>query len=208
MAPAFDREPGPDVMTRPSREGGRVALVVLFAVYLILLVWVVLWKLELPHVDWHARGRFIKLVPFVAGAGSDASGPVEVFANIVLFVPFGIYLGLLAPSWQWWRAAGAVAVASLLLEIAQYVLALGISDVTDIVANTAGGLAGIGLLALARRKREARGADVMRRVCSIGTVIALLACGILAESPLRFAPLDVPLHPSTALGGIRGHWQG
>ena len=48
-----------------------------------------------------------------------------------------------------------VAGASLGLEVAQYVLAVGSSDITDVVVNTAGGLAGIGLLALARRRLRA-----------------------------------------------------
>ncbi|MQA77217.1 MAG: VanZ family protein [Streptosporangiales bacterium] len=171
----------------PSREGGRVLLVVLVVVYLVLLAWIALWKLEVPYVGGGAL-RQIKLVPFAPSAGAGASAPFEVVANIVLFVPFGLYLGLLAPSWPWWKAAGAVAGASLVLEVAQYVLAVGSSDVTDLVVNTAGGLAGIGLLALARRRLQARTATVMMRVCSIGTVLALLASGIFVASPLRYAP--------------------
>jgi glycopeptide antibiotics resistance protein len=172
---------------KPSRSGGRVLLVVLFVVYLGLLAWIVLWKLEVPHVGGGAL-RQIKLVPFASSAGAGASAPFEVVANIVFFVPFGLYLGLLAPSWPWWKAAGAVAGASLVLEVAQYVLAVGSSDVTDLVGNTAGGLAGIGLLALARRRLQARTATVMTWVCSIGTVLALLASGIFVASPLRYAP--------------------
>jgi hypothetical protein len=67
-------------------------------------------------------------------------------------------------------------------------LAVGSSDVTDLVVNTAGGLAGIGLLALARRRLQARTATVMTRVCLIGTVLALLASGTFVASPLRYAP--------------------
>jgi glycopeptide antibiotics resistance protein len=172
---------------KPSREGGRVLLVVLFVVYLALLGWIVLWKLEVPYVGGGAL-RLIKLVPFVPSAGAGASEPFEVVANGLLFVPFGLYLGLLAPSWPWWKAAGTIAGASLVLEVTQYVLALGSSDVTDLVVNTAGGLAGIGLLALARRGLRARTATVMTRICSIGTVLALLATGIFVASPLRYGP--------------------
>lgn len=167
---------------KPSPEGGRVLLVVLFVVYLVLLAWIVLWKLEVPSVG---ALRQIKLVPFAPSAGAGASSPFEVVANVVLFVPFGLYIGLLAPSWPWWKVAGAVAGASLVLEVAQYGLALGSSDVTDVLVNTAGGLTGIGLLALARRRLRARTTTVMTRVCSIGTLLALLASGIFFASPLR-----------------------
>ena len=117
-----------------------------------------------------------------------ATRQTKVVANVVLFVPFGLYIGLLAPSWPSWKVAGAVAGTSLVLEVAQYVLAVGSSDVTDVLVNTAGGLAGIGLLALARRGLRARTTTVMTRVCSIGTVLALLASGIFFASPLRYAP--------------------
>lgn len=167
----------------------------LFVVYLVLLAWVVLWKLEVPYVGGGAL-REIKLVPFAPSAGARASGPFDVVANTLLFVPFGLYIGLLAPSWPWWKAAGAVAGASLVLEVAQYVLAVGSSDVTDLVVNTVGGVAGIGLFALARRRLQARTATVMTRVCAVGTLLALLASGIFVASPLRYAPpRDVRGHP-------------
>ena len=49
-------------------------------------------------------------------------------------------------------------------------------------------MAGIGLLALARRRLRARTTAVMTRVCAIGTVLALLACGVFVASPLHYAP--------------------
>ena len=171
------REPSaPTSVVTPPRVGGHFLLVVLFVVYLLLLVWVVLWKLEVPYVGAGAM-REIKLVPFGPSAGAGASAPLEVVANLLLFVPFGLYLGLLVPSWSSWKAVGAVGGASLVLEVAQYVLAVGISDVTDLFVNTAGGLAAIGVLVLARRRLQARTATVMTPACSIGTVLALLATG-------------------------------
>lgn len=109
-------------------------------------------------------------------------------ANLALFVPFGVYLGLLAPSWAWWMTACAVAGPSLVLEVTQYVFGIGSSDVTDVITNTVGGLAGLGLLVLARRRLGTRTATVMTRVCSIGTVLILLASAILVAAPLRHAP--------------------
>jgi hypothetical protein len=50
---------------KPSRVGGRALLVVLFVVYLVLLAWLVLWKLEVPYVGAGAL-RVIKLGIFIA----------------------------------------------------------------------------------------------------------------------------------------------
>ena len=178
-----------------SSEGGRGRLVALFLVYLALLVWLVLWKLQLPYVG-EGPLRHIKLVPFAPTAEDGASEPLEVIANVLLFVPFGIYLGLLAPSWPWWKLAGMVAGSSLALEVTQYVVAVGSSDLTDLNVNTAGGVAGLGLLVLARRRLQDRTGTIMTRVCSIGTVVSLLAVGIFITAPLRYAAppdADIPV---------------
>lgn len=177
-------------MKTKRRPGGRVLLVVLFGVYLVLLAWAVLWKLDVPYVGAAAGlPRPIKLIPFVPSAGAGGSAPLEVVANMLLFVPFGIYLGLLAPAWQWWKAAGVFVAASLVLETTQHLLSTGSFDTTDIIANTAGGLAGIGLLTLAHQRLQARTLDVMTRVCLIGTVVSLLAIGIYLASPGHYVPL-------------------
>ncbi|WP_242609576.1 VanZ family protein [Agromyces ramosus] len=182
--------PTPQPATRETPLAGvrnpMPALIAVFAVYLVLLAWIVLWKLDVPWIG--GVQRVIKLVPFVPSGGDGASAPSEVVANLLLFVPFGVYLGLLAPSWPWWRVAGTVAGASLSLEATQYVLAIGSSDVTHLIVNAAGSLVGIGVLALARRRLQARTAAVMGRICSIGTVLAVLACGILVASQLRYGP--------------------
>ncbi|MFC7876936.1 VanZ family protein [Isoptericola sp. NPDC057391] len=162
----------------------RPLLPLLFAAYLALVVWTVLWKLDVPRVG-DAGERVVKLVPFAATAHAGPSDPVELVLNLAIFLPFGVYLGLLAPRWPWWRVAGTLAGASAFLEVAQYVLAVGNSDVTDVVVNTAGGLAGLGVVVLARRALRARTATVVTRWCAAGTVLALLAAGLFVASPVR-----------------------
>lgn len=171
----------------PSRAGGRVLLFALFMLYLVLLAWIVLWKLEVPYFG-DGGLRQIKLVPFAPSACNGASAASEVVANVLLFIPFGFYLGLLTPAWPWWRKTGTIAGASLAAEVVQYVTAVGSSDVTDLITNTAGGLAGLGLLAIVRRRLGARTVPAMTRICSALTVLALLATAIIVVSPLSFGP--------------------
>ena len=121
-------------MTRTGASRIRI-LVALFAVYLALLTWMVVFRFELPWAIAQT-GRQVKLVPFVAGDGYGASAPWEVLANLVIFVPFGLYLGVLRPSWRWWKAACAFAVASLALEGAQYALAAGMQVSSEINLGT------------------------------------------------------------------------
>lgn len=178
-----------------------VTLVALFLVYLVLLGWTVLWKLEVPWLGDDGL-RVLKLVPFVGSADAGPSELPEVVLNALIFVPFGVYLGLSAPAWRWWRVAGVVAATSVGLEVAQYALAVGSADVTDLVVNTAGGLAGLGGLTAARRRLGARTPAVLARVCAAGTVLALLAGAAVIASPMRFGPpSDGELPPRTHQGG-------
>lgn len=169
---------------RPPRPTGAM-LIPMFVAYLALLTWLVLWKLEIPWIGG-ASHRVVKLVPFADTAQFGASAPSEVLANLVVFVPFGVYLGLVAPSWPWWRATGVVAAASLALEAGQFVMATGSSDVTDLIVNTAGGLVGFAVLDLARRRHGSRATTVAIRLCTAATVLALIAGALLVASPLRY----------------------
>ncbi|BDV30339.1 VanZ family protein [Microbacterium terricola] len=175
-------------VSAPLRTDGglRSRLAGLFGVYLVLLAWLVLWKLDIPWVG--GVDRVIKLVPFVAGNGLGSSAPSEVLANLVLFLPFGVHLGLLAPSWRWWRVLATAAGASLALEVTQYVLAVGSSDITDVIMNSAGGLLGFGALTLIRRRLRGKTAAVMSVACAIGTVLAVLAVAWFLAMPLHYGP--------------------
>jgi glycopeptide antibiotics resistance protein len=160
----------------------------LFGVYLTLLAWTVLWKLHEPFIGGDDM-RGIKLVPFVAADGFGSSAAFEVGMNLLIFVPFGIYVALLVPTASVWRVAVLSAAASLSLEVAQFVLASGSSDVTDVIVNTAGGVVGWSTLALARIRLGARTAGVVAQYCVAGTVVVLVAAGLhIASFPRLPAP--------------------
>jgi glycopeptide antibiotics resistance protein len=175
------------LVTKPSSRREHVLLVVLFVVYLVLLAWIVVWKLEVPYVGKAALlPHPFKLVPFVRTAEAGPSAPLEVAVNVLLFVPFGLYLGLLAPRWKWWMATGVFIGASLVFEITQHLLSVGSFDITDIIVNTAGGVAGFGVLALIRRRLGARTGPVMTRALAIGAAVVLVAVVIFVASPLQY----------------------
>lgn len=182
-------------MSDGGRGVSRRLLLVSFVVYLILLAWTILWKLEVPFVG-RDELRSIKLIPYVAGGAAGASDPVEVAANIALFVPFGVYLGLLAPTWSWWRTAAVFAGASVVLETLQYLFAVGSSDITDVIDNVAGGLVGVALVALARRKFHATAPTVLGRICVLVTALAVVLAAAFVVSPLQFGPSRNPGNPS------------
>lgn len=86
--------------------------------------------------------RHLRLIPF----GSFIYyrvwwGPwLNLIGNIVLFLPVG-YLARLRLG-KIWKATLFSMVASLSIEVAQYALAAGYSDIDDLLINTAGGALG------------------------------------------------------------------
>jgi glycopeptide antibiotics resistance protein len=160
----------------------------MFAVYLVLLTWVIVWKLEIP---WIGEAAFLphplKLIPFLPSGDADASNPFEVLANVIFFIPFGLFLGVLAPRWHWWKHAGVFVAASLLFEITQHLLSVGSFDITDVISNTAGGMLGLGLVSLARRRLGERSVPVMSRVLLGVTLVSAVLVAIVVVSPLHYA---------------------
>lgn len=107
----------------------------LFVAYLAFLAWAILWKFGTPQVG--GTDRIINLTPFAANTTA------EMGFNLLVFVPFGIYLSLVAPRWAPTGKLMLLGGSSALLETAQYALAIGRTDITDLILNAAGGAAGI-----------------------------------------------------------------
>ena len=116
---------------------------VLFLIYLALLVWIILFKLQFNINDLDTV-RSINLIPFYYDKEIGTAFHLkEVLENLLIFVPMGIYLQMLLPKCRFHGKLIIIAGTSLLLEGAQYVLAIGRSDITDVLTNTVGGLLGL-----------------------------------------------------------------
>ena len=113
-------------------------LFILFTLNVIFLIWAILWKCGVPSIGNETQ-RAINILPF------NGNTRWEMQFNILLFVPFGFYLSAAMPKSKIVKLFLFTALASVILEIAQYILAVGRSDITDVLLNTVGG--GIGIAA-------------------------------------------------------------
>ena len=114
---------------------------VIFVVYLILLCWLILFKLAVT-VDMIPHLRGVNLIPFYYDKGS----PVhlrEIIFNIIVFVLAGFYLAAMLYKRNILLGILGIIGLSLLFEIIQYVYSIGASDITDLITNTLGGLCGM-----------------------------------------------------------------
>lgn len=116
---------------------------VVFAVYLFLLCWLVLFKFSV-HISELSRIRNINLVPFGQSMVVNGSLSIkEIVYNALVFVPLGVYMELFLWKKPFVFKLGAGALLSVLFEAIQFVFAIGASDITDVIANTLGCLLGI-----------------------------------------------------------------
>lgn len=160
-----------------SNKRQKTVSIIVFAVYLVLLAWLVLFKFatntgELPHL------RGINWIPFYYA--EETSGHVkEVVQNVLVFIPLGVYAAAFLPKPKWLAFVPAFAV-SLTFEVVQYAFSLGASDITDLIGNTLGGALGVGLFWLLNKWKHG-----MRLINIIG--IAVEAGGIALLTVLLIA---------------------
>lgn len=154
-------------------------MLVLFLIYLILLVWIILFKLQFSIHDLDMV-RSVNFIPFYYDKEIGTEFHLkEVFKNLLIFVPMGIYLQMLLPKGRFHGKLAVIAGTSLLLETAQYVLAIGRSDITDLLTNTSGGLLGLALYCIiARLLRNRERADKLFLVLAV--IASVIVIGLLA----------------------------
>jgi glycopeptide antibiotics resistance protein len=171
--------------------------IVLFGVYLLLVCDVTINYVQL--LQWRfERGSVYNLIPFegiadILSQGITGYAILNLAGNIVLFLPFGLFLPLL---WRGWPLARVTAVTLLLssgIEVLQLYTSRG-ADVDDVLLNTVGSVLGYLLFCLFRvcaprlcaqfriRPRETRqsapAAKSMLPAFSAG--VSLLAVGLAA----------------------------
>ena len=67
----------------------------------------------------------------------------EVILNVLVFVPLGIYAGILFNRWIIGKKILLFFLVSLIIEGCQFISGLGLADITDIIDNTLGGIIGL-----------------------------------------------------------------
>lgn len=148
----------------------------LFVIYLAILIWIIVFKLQLSISDLDYI-RNINLIPFYyATSVGTRFHLTEVLENVFIFVPYGIFLCMLRNEPRFWQKIALIFGSSLALETAQYILAVGSSDITDVITNTFGGILGIGgyyLIVKCLRNRER--VDVIITILAVIVTLMLLS---------------------------------
>lgn len=146
----------------------------LLTVYLLVLTWIILLKLQFSFADLDRVCR-INLIPLAGSRFPDGRiNWSEIWCNLLVFLPMGLYVALLQPKRPVLAALGAAFGVSLSYEVLQFILAIGISDVTDLLSNTLGGGLGSLFPLLCRSLLGRRTQWLLNRIALVGTLAVLV----------------------------------
>lgn len=151
----------------------------LFIVYILVLIWIILYKMQFSfHTLPHFRG--LNLIPFAGSViKNNQLDYNEIILNIIVFIPFGLYLNMIKLNWSFWKKIISIAGVSLLFELLQFLFAIGGTDITDLISNTLGGATGIGFYNVFSKIMKEKTNKTLNILALIGTICIVLL-GILA----------------------------
>ncbi len=165
---------------------------VLFTIYLIALFWILLFKLGV-HFSYMGKTRSINLIPFseplILNGKADFG---EIILNIMIFVPLGLYAGVLFKQWSFGKKLFLFFLISLMIEGLQFILRLGASDITDIITNTLGGIIGLIIYTAIEKvfKNNVKAQRFINTIAAIGTVLVILVLVLLKINSLWIFRMD------------------
>ena len=156
-----------------SAKQKRVSCIV-FGIYLFLLVWLVLFKFatslsELPSI------RGINLIPFYYDQ-ETGTHLKEVLYNIIVFIPLGVYVQIFKEDWKLIKKCRAAFLISFLFEAVQFIFAIGASDITDMIGNILGAIAGIFFCMMMKKIAPGK---YISTINVLGMFIEIMAIGLL-----------------------------
>jgi glycopeptide antibiotics resistance protein len=162
---------------------------VLFIIYLIALYWILLFKLGVRFS--YMKSRRIRLIPFSEVFSSSGKIDVgEIVLNILIFVPLGIYGGILCRRWPFKKKLFFFFLISLTVEVLQFILAVGAFDITDIITNTLGGIIGLMMFNGVEKafKNSVKTQKLINIIAATGTALMILFLVLLKMNmlPLRY----------------------
>lgn len=155
--------------SKNGRKAMKHLMIIMFTIYIILIVWVVIFKLQFSafELDYH---RSINLIPFYysneVGIGFHLK---EVFLNCLMFLPFGIYMKAISDENSSRMTVLLGALFSIILEVIQYIFAIGATDATDVITNTCGVAMGVLMY------------DILLKIIKRGNRlnVAIISCSVL-----------------------------
>ncbi len=162
-------------------------ILIIFMVYVVLLFKIVLFKyVSIPYLWSNGivkdfRGFNINPIysirDLMRGYVGTSNFIKNIAGNIGIFIPFGLIVPLMFDCVRKRSVVFAGFILSVVFETVQYILALGITDIEDVIYNTLGAAIGIGMYAVISSLYRK---EIAKKIAGIATLAVLGVGGILA----------------------------
>lgn len=123
-------------------------IITLFVIYIAILIKLLFFKYPLGMTFEIVHGNFVPfktILNYLSGEPTWIIAIRNVWGNIMLFIPFGIFIPLLCRTFKWKSVLATAFVISATLEITQGIFRAGVFDVDDILLNILGVAIGYGV---------------------------------------------------------------
>jgi len=175
-------------ISRVNNVANRITII-LFISYLIALCWILLFKLGVRFS--YMGNRRVNLIPFSEPLILNGKIDVgEIILNVVIFVPLGVYTGILFGRWVFGRKLFFLFLISLIVEGLQFILAVGAFDITDIITNTLGGIIGLTIFKAIEKgfNNSVKAQKFINIISAVGTALMILLLLLLKMNmlPVRY----------------------
>lgn len=144
----------------------------LLAIYSAVIFWIIVLKLNISFT--YKGTRNVNLIPFreplLYNSRIDYN---EIFLNILIFIPLGLYVGILFKKLSTVQKIFSFFMVSFTFEILQFILRIGAFDITDIINNTFGGIVGLLLFKGLTKafNSPAKAQKLINMIALIGTIL-------------------------------------
>lgn len=198
----FVQDRNSDVVIEENKEKNsainikKVVLYITILVYIYILLRIIIFKTLVSPLDlvnpYRDMIRDTNLIPFKDIWSQNVSAGINrinIIGNIALFIPMGIYLAMFRNNnvctsqkiRDSFKSMALVFITSVIIEGFQYIFAIGVADINDVILNLSGGVIGILVYRILHHLFKEKRADSL--VVSFGalTMIAVVALDILLK---------------------------
>ncbi|MGV3024555.1 VanZ family protein [Clostridium thermobutyricum] len=157
-----------------------------FTFYSLFLMGSILFKYVSPiglFSDDRYFARSINLIPF-NDVINGSYNSLDIWGNVILFIPLGIYISIFFKKSKVYKNIIKIAGISLIFELFQYILAIGASDISDIITNTFGGIIGITIYLIIKK--------ILKQDDKVKTFISI--CSSVVMIPVTFILLALIIY--------------
>lgn len=144
----------------------------LLALYLMILIWLVLFKLQYDILSvFNYQHRSLNLKPFAVPLNGRIDFS-EMRDNVIIFIPFGLLLNVNFKKVRFLLKFALILIFSFTCELIQFIFAIGATDITDVITNTVGGFLGLALYSLSNKYIKNKKLD--RVIIIVGILLLVL----------------------------------